>query len=420
MALFSWTLLLVFVLCFVRKRRFDLFTVLIASYIYYYSPLILGVSYNPSGRKFVLLDDLLYLQASIFLMLASGFAVAYDLLSKNLELKRNHDRTIDFALFYIGAAIIMFLGILSTDANFFFPNFYGDTLPAALGPVYPLFVLSALTAFVFAWSIKAPVTKVLSTIFLVLTLTAGSRAHILAFILIVTLLYTREQEGIRLVFNPRVVLVGATVFFSLVFYKVAFPFILSRDFEGLVSAVSNWESVAYRIFLGGESFLVILNHHYSVAEEGIRAFSSDYPSMYLAKLIPFFSQEIADAVGVNLLRYSAVLKDNYAQVEFGMGSSFWGELSFLFGNSVLLYTLSVIMFMGVIFTANHIVMTQSFIGKVLTPPSVLVCFYHVRMEGSGVMFQFYLAFALVLVAVTFIYLLELIRNQVSNRTQQTG
>jgi hypothetical protein len=182
---------------------------------------------------------------------------------------------------------------------------------------------------------------------------------------------------------------GFSLVVFLVFYKVLYQDIFSFDFSGALSKSLSLNLLAYRVFDGSESTLIMSNFNNSAHYFEKNGANDHYFSGLFFRLFPFFSDYISGFFGYELSRFSSVImKEFYPGVSYGMGASFWGEA--IYGGGFLGLVLFLIFYFVLVFLGSWIIVVRApiFLKSFLLVPFSYVAFYIHRIEFSFVIYVF--------------------------------
>lgn len=363
---------------FFKKRYFDVFTFIVLVSLYYSSPLFMGVLYDPSAHQVVEITSKLYIFYGFYYLFLFLVIFVFDSRCASYKLVTDGDCS-HFRAYVIPLAalsLMFFLILLAIDPVFYFPNSVDDAKVSQFGVFYPLFCFSTMLALIFSILSRNKLMTIVFLCLMVLTLIAGSRTYI-AFTAAIGMFFIGASIGrIRLATNVKLGAAGLFGFLFLFFYKIFYPFLLDGNFSGILDSIANPELIAFRLFKGSESVLVMLNLHYSIEREWV--FDSEYTIVFLVRMIPFISPFLADALGVELVRYSDVLKvAHYQHIGFGMASTAWGQFFYLIG--YLAYVMPLVVFILVYF-GNKLFFSGRREFVFLLPPMVMLAISLTRVE----------------------------------------
>ena len=371
-----------------KRRKPDLLTLNIGGIAYYSSELLFGVVYDPNIRKYVEINEYIYIFYS-FLFLFFIFAVYINDSVSNTRIysQKISPSTPEYFCFLIIVLVMIFLGLLLIDIRTFFPDEVGGFSASNYTSIYNIYWISVLLLIAAAFRTKSYSLKLIGLFFLLTTLLAGSRAYFLGGCLIALLMIYENKPPIRLFLSLRRVLVMILGFLFLIIYKNVYQYILMLDLDLLLEAGLDLDLLLFRLTKGSES-IVVLNFQHAITLYSDNAGS--FLDLVLIKCIPFISELYIVGFNFDPRSLSDILNENFYQnVSYGMASSIWGLFYYVSGPiGCLLFG-----FMYVLITLylNGRILKKDMLGYHLIPPAVFIGFYATRLEIAAIVFPFYMS-----------------------------
>ena len=171
--------------------------------------------------------------------------------------------TNELAYFNLFLMSLIFLIIFLTDSRAFFPEELGNSDASSFGTLYNLYWASILIGLVAAFRSKNAILKIATFLFLLTTLTAGSRAFFTIGCLSILLIFFQNKPPIRLLMSFKRLFIMVLGFIFLIVFKNTYQYLLLFDLEMLLE-VNQFDLILFRLNEGGES-IVILNFHHAIS-----------------------------------------------------------------------------------------------------------------------------------------------------------
>ena len=313
---------------FFKKRKFDLFTILIICSFYYSSPLLIGILYDPDKHNIINISSEIYWFYSLFFGVSIMGAHIFDKLNKKqVYIKKYNYSAIQFH-FLITSFI--FLVILAIDSSFFFQKEVGEKSANQFGPLWGVYTASNLILLSLSMNSRIRHYIGIAIFFLLTTLIAGSRAYFAAGLAVIALGTFKNSTPMRIGMKFSLVLkilIGFTFIFS---WKIAYPFILAGQYGEAFQTISDPVAIGFRLFKGSEAGLCMLSFHHAI--DYFETSPGSFFELIVVKLIPFLSLEFATAFNLNGLTFSDILNGIfYKTVNYGKASNLWGSIYYVIG-----------------------------------------------------------------------------------------
>jgi hypothetical protein len=389
-----------FVYFFFKKRKVDLVTIFFLSSAFYAMPLFFGTLYDPHDYHKYNIDDLVYIFYSGYFAILFLFIVFYDYfmlkkLSQNTKCIVNKEIILK-KYYYILLSIVSSLLIIFflKDSHFFFANGKADF--GRFGILAVLYMWGSILLFSLGLFRNNKKYLYVPSFFIFLTFIGGSRAHILTTILMYFLyIYIHRKQKLRLIGQYKYILIGISLLIFLISYKLIFNYVRLFEFNMIIKTLSNSDKLLFRIFQGGENFQTMVSLQHALVD--LKFFNEDYLKVFVLKFIPFFSNSIANAFSVDLNTFNNILEKNfYYNVNYGVSSSFWGEMIYMFGISGSYFVL--LSFLLTIGLFNYSLLQNSFklLNIFLFPSIVYIVYYIHRNDSNFIIYTIYIMMAYLL------------------------
>jgi|APSaa5957512535_1039671.scaffolds.fasta_scaffold46678_2 hypothetical protein len=367
-----------------KKRRIDLFTILMLCTFYYSSPLLNGILYDTDMHKIIKISPKIYwfytfLYGAMIYAANKFDKIDHLFISKNIY---NHS----YLQFYLFMTSLIFLILVTIDWSFFLQQEAYEKSAKQFGPLWAAFTASILTFLSLAKNSSYKSYIVTALFFLLTTLIAGSRAYFAAGAIVFIICTYKSSLPIRIASNISVLLKITFGFLFLFFWKSAYPFILAGQFMEAHQTITDPVAIGFRLFKGSEAGLCMLNFHHAI--DYFETSPGSFFELIVVKLIPFLSSEFASGFNLNGSSFSDILNIKYYQtVTYGMGSNLWGSIYYVSGSLGLI--LFVALFLWLVFILNKLIKINDLWSHHLVGPSTFLCFYGTRIEVANIAYFFY-------------------------------
>ena len=369
---------------FFKKRNFDLFTILIICSFYYSSPLLLGVLYDPDKHSIINVSSKIYWFYSSFF--CASILGAYKFDKGNIFLFRGKIFNHSALQFYLFITCIIFLMLVMIDSSIFFQKEVGEKSVTQFGPLWAAFAASTLILLSLSIIVSNNYFFVIASIFLLMTLIAGSRAYFAAGAIIYALGTYKYSPPFVIATKFSLLFKILLGFFFLFLWKIAYPFVLVGQYTQALQSIVDPVGIGFRLFRGSEAGLVMLNFHHAI--ELFEYSSGSILELMVVKLIPFLHSEFATVFELNGSTFSDILNIKYYQtVNYGMASNLWGSIYYVSGPLGLLLFLA--FFIWLVTTLNKLIKLNNLWSHHLVGPSAFLCFYGTRLEVGSLAYFFY-------------------------------
>ena len=310
-----------------KKRKPDLFTLTVLASSYYSSTLLFGKIYDPDSHTYLIINDYIYIfYAFLFFLLIVAIYIhdTFFKLPANDEIPTN-----ELAYFNLFLMSLIFLIIFLTDSRAFFPEELGNSDASSFGTLYNLYWASILIGLVAAFRSKNAILKIATFLFLLTTLTAGSRAFFTIGCLSILLIFFQNKPPIRLLMSFKRLFIMVLGFIFLIVFKNTYQYLLLFDLEMLLEAATNIDLILFRLNEGGES-IVILNFHHAISL--YQESAGSFVDLVVIKIFPFISELYIQAFNFDGRTLSDIIDEEYYQnVSYGMASNIWGLFYYVSG-----------------------------------------------------------------------------------------
>jgi hypothetical protein len=375
-----------------KNRKPDLFTLATLASAYYSSTLLFGKIYDPNSHSYLVIHEYIYVFYSflfILLALTSFFHDRYFISTYKNQIFEYRDLN----YFYIAIILLVFIVILSLDSRAFFPKEFEDNDASSFGALYNIYWSSILVGLVAAFRSNSNLVKVIMLIFLLTTLTAGSRAFFTIGSFIILLIFYENKPSIRLLMSLKRIIIILFGFTFLLVFKNIYQYLLVFDMDMLIEAGTNIDLILFRLNEGGES-IVILNFQHAISlyhEE-----PGSFADLIAVKSIPFVSELYIQGFNFDNRTMSDLINENYYQnVSYGMASSIWGLFYYVSGPfGTIIFCL---FYVFLIFFLNILIRKKNLLSVHLIPGSMFLTFYASRLEIAAILFPFYMCFFLLII-----------------------
>jgi hypothetical protein len=309
----------------------------------------------------------------------------------------NEDISIKQSRYSSSIMMFLFVFVLSLFLSFIVFDYerlleVGKSAVSGAGARYSFFVWCVL----FLASISAFSENrkffIISVFFIFVSLFVGARSYFATFLIIIFLVVLRNRRKQVLALNLKYIIGGAFSFVFIFAYKLIYNIVGTFNFNEIVSALSNKEAYLFRVFQGSEASLIMVNLNSVIDRYNEFGANADYFSSLFFRCFPFVSSQLAEIFGVNLVRFSKVLdQEFYETVSYGMGSSIWGEA--IYSGGWVLFVVFVLLFVFMIFLGSAFIYSKQFDIKIgfFMVPLVYCSFYAHRIEISFVLYSFYIS-----------------------------
>ena len=246
-----------------KNRKPDLFTLAILASAYYSSTLLFGKIYDPNSHSYLVIHEYIYVFYSVLFILLALLSFFYDryFISAYKNQIANYR---DLNYFLVVIILLVLIVILSIDSRAFFPKEFEDNDASSFGAIYNIYWSSILVGLVTAFRSNSNLLKVIMCLFLLTTLTAGSRAYFTIGCFIILLIFYENKPSIRLLMSLKRIIVIIFGFAFLLVFKNIYQYLLAFDLEMLIEAGTNIDLILFRLNEGGES-IVILNFQHAIS-----------------------------------------------------------------------------------------------------------------------------------------------------------
>lgn len=347
---FTALMLVVGLLVFLVRKKIDLFTIFFSCAFIYFVPAFLGSLKHPGVQGSVPISNETYGVLILIVGVMFYFLVINDFFlrsGKNVIAPRINNasvgkfETIWFCFFYMLVLTIFFI----TADIYTLVSSGKDKVSSSSGPVYGIAIWFSISACIVGYLNRDRVIFFIGASFIIFSLYVGSRAYFVTFILSMALLHFGYKE-LKYSKKLKVLFIGVIAFLFVLFYKYFYLFLKVGDYERLFEALVSSETYLVALSLS-EPNLVIM-HINNLIDSDIRA-PTYYAWERALRFFPFISDFVGSSSGVEFRSFSDVLNDRFYRLDYGVGSSFWAELVYLFGFfglfiGVFLYSLLIFCF----------------------------------------------------------------------------
>jgi len=363
-----------------KKRSLDLLTVAFFALSAYFYPVFLGYVINPMTMKTVSLNYIIYFFYCFLVFLIVFFSYLNDrsvldrkkYVYRVKPLPKNIGVRVNILLCFL---IISFsYTVIVADFSSLFLASKSDMVNANSG-LHGFSIWVSLSIFSLAYFVKRKIALLMAIAYLIFSLYVGSRAYFATLIIMSFILVSKDNE-FRLIRKFKTYFLIASFLLFLVSYKVIYHDIKMFNFELAYFKIKN---VMNYVVVITEPNAIMSNLNNSLYGEV--SYSSEHAINIATRLFLLIGSIFRSAFDISSEQYSSVLMRSYYQgLDYGMGSSFWGELYYLGGKIALFF--GGFLWVFFIFYMNRLFWrSPSFLLLFCYPYVVYITFYIHRVDS---------------------------------------
>ena len=395
------------------RKKIDLFTIFFSCAFIYFFPAFLGDLNHPGVQGSVLISNSTYSVLIKVVLVMFYFLVVNDFClrggksiveSRFASASVGKFETVWFCFFYILVLTIFF----ATADIYTLVSSGKDKVSSSSGPVYGIAIWFSISACIVGYLNRNFLIFMIGVSFVIFSLYVGSRAYFVTFILSMALLHFGYRE-LKCSRKIKVIFIGVLAFLFVLFYKYFYLFLKVGDYNSLFEALVSSETYLVALSLS-EPNLVIM-HINNIIQNDINV-----PAYYVwdrvLRFFPFFSDFVGSSSNIEFQSFSDVLNDRFYRFDYGVGSSFWAELIYLFGFSGVL--VGIFLYSFLIFCFSMFLLRLRGIAlPIFLPLFIYLTFYVHRIE----IYLMAAVFKSTLVLVFIWFVMYLVKNSVDKNVR---
>lgn len=389
---------------FVLKRRpFDVLTLLAASSLYYYSPALFSEIEFFGYKNAIMSETYILYIVYFFLLLFSAVVFDLSVVNKRIELNKPIKNVNTSVKFITVLTIICFsVGVYSILDTILLVD---KTLLAGQNTfLYGMSLFLAVSGLCLAMVNNNKFIIVLFFCIILFSVYVGGRATFVFGVLSIILIKLRGNTK-RITAHYKIILFVFVVVASLVVYKTIYKHIKSEDLDSVFSVLQYTDLSRYIILVFTDPLAVVSNTN-TVFLHDIQV-EPGYLIHRLSSIIPGLNNIVESFLSSDYAVFNHLLKDAY-DMDGGPGSSFLAELYVMAGWGG--YVLFLFLYFFMVCFYNYRFLFQLNLGVLIWLPCVvMLTFYIHRLELLSI-FGGIKSYALIY-AVFFLYLMLLRPNK---------
>ena len=333
-----YTLLIIFTLFLIYKRKFDFLSIGVVGLIIYNFPALIGDVYIPKANGyyyFSKLSNKTYVMIIIQIIILIISIVKYD---KKRKRKRKKERkrkrkkeNFIFKVILLLSIILMLFELRNTGSSLASGN--KKLVHQNLTALYGISVWSSLVVFSYSLRKNENKLKILSGMIIIINLFLGSRAYISTLIV---LFFLEKQKKIKKIIrnNIKLFFKGSFMVTFIFLYKSFYKDILSFNFLEILNKIKHFPNLLKNMKI--EEPTIVLSIYNKILVDNFTLPIRD-SLMRIFSIIPFVNNFFNSKYN---LRMSGIMKNEIFKTTYGLANSFWGESYAMFGIfGIIIFTL---------------------------------------------------------------------------------
>ncbi|PTO85998.1 O-antigen polymerase [Vibrio splendidus] len=355
--------LIPFIYVFLKKRHFDLFSIYIVFFTYYYTPVfysgfsILGVDYYTQVSNFT---TIYFLALSLLNFSAILIFDNYFKLNKLRLEDRYYNSMKEFSFLLLSISLICFLYIALNSSALLQTK---SELKSSIGWVLSINLTIVSILYSINVRYKSYIPSILLFITAILMLFAGGRSNIVFILLLVMLLKSNKKVRLISVRNAKAIVALVVFCLCIISYKLIYKEIKAGDFGAILTKLSVLDEVIIDLILTDPktvvmNFEIIYGNLSFDLLQGFKVFLS---------IFPFLSGVYSNIVELDSINMSSYINDNFIMSDFGFATSTFGEVYGYFGYvGLLVFPVLLILLLYVcnrMYLKGNIIFTSFFLSS---------------------------------------------------------
>ncbi|WP_066354365.1 hypothetical protein [Aliarcobacter skirrowii] len=359
-----------------KKRKVDLFTLMILALFYYTSPLIFGYITLIGIIDEWIIKSYIYNIFIFTLICVLLSVVIYDYNTKNIVIKKYTEYS---SMYYTHILFVFMLFMFFYGVHLIgFENYFVGTkqnveeMNVFLGTAIWLLLMTLSLSFVY----KRKIIFLISLLLLSSVLLFGSRSYFVTGILMLGILKYGDLNQ-RLITHYKPIILLVILISGLIVFKTIYPFLKTADFAFILERIMQIEFDKILSLFLADPMSVIYNMQL-VLEYNIIVPDECSAYRYLS-LIPSSRGVIENLNGIECVNFSQYLGEQFhADVPFGLASSVYAEVYAFWGGLGL--GLFILLWCITLYYANLKLLIKSTFFLFLLPTIVYGTFYIHRID----------------------------------------